>query len=402
MQLTGRRILLIISGGIAAYKALELIRLIKRNGGDVRCILTKGGAQFVTPLSVAALSGEKIYDDLWSLTDEAEMGHIRLSREADLIVVAPASADLMAKMVQGRADDLASTVLLAANKPILIAPAMNPAMWDNAATQTNIATLKQRGVNVVGPSEGDMACGEYGTGRMLEAQQIFDAITATLTANKPLAGKHAIVTSGPTHEPIDPVRYIGNRSSGKQGHAIAQALAHAGAAVTLVTGPVSIAPPEGVKTIAVETADQMMEAVRSALPADIAVFAAAVADWKPEAAHADKLKKRENKSAPPITLIETPDILRTIGTLPNTLRPRLVIGFAAETTALIDHAKAKLTSKGADIILANNVEGGAIFNAETTHLHCITHAGTQDWGTMDKRSAAQTLTDTIITHLKGA
>jgi len=399
-MLTGRRILLIISGGIAAYKGLELIRLLKRDGADVRCILTKGGAQFVTPLSVAALSGGKVYDDLWSLTDESEMGHIRLSREADLVVVAPASADIMAKMAQGRADDLATTVLLASDKPVLLAPAMNPLMWENAATQDNLATLKKRGVLFAGPTAGEMACGEFGLGRIAEPADILAAIDAFFSANKPLAGKRAIVTSGPTHEAIDPVRFLGNRSSGKQGHAIAQALADAGASVTLISGPVSIPSPAGVKVVNVESARDMLAATQSALPADIAVCAAAVADWRPEVTHAAKMKKREGGSVPAITLTENPDILKTLGHLPAGQRPQVVAGFAAETGDMVAKAQAKRAAKNCDILLANDVTGGAIFGAADTHLHAITHTAITDWGVMDKTAAARKIVETITTLLK--
>lgn len=385
--------MLIISGGIAAYKALELIRLLKRADASVRCLLTKGGANFVTPLSVAALSEEKVYDDLWSLTDEQEMGHIRLSREADVIVVAPASADLMAKVAQGRADDLASTVLLASDKPILMAPAMNQEMWGNDATQDNVKTLIARDVRMIGPADGDMACGETGTGRMSEAAEIFAAIDAFFTANKPLAGKTALVTSGPTHEPIDPVRFIGNRSSGKQGHAIAQALADAGAAVTLISGPVALADPRGVKTIHVETSDQMHEAVTQALPVDIAVCAAAVADWKPQDYHANKMKKRENRIAPGLQLTETVDILKSLGASKS--KPALLVGFAAETENQLNNAREKMTAKNCDMLLVNDVSGGKVFGSDTTHLYCLTHTATQDWGSMDKTSAAAMIVEQI-------
>jgi phosphopantothenoylcysteine decarboxylase / phosphopantothenate---cysteine ligase len=389
-----KRILLIISGGIAAYKSLELIRLIRKQKGHVRCILTKGGEQFITPLSVASLSEETVYTDLWSLKDETEMGHIRLSREADLIVVAPASANIIAQMAQGQASDLASTTLLAANKPVLLAPAMNHSMWDNDATCNNVAILQQRGVLMVGPTEGDMACGEYGMGRMAEPEDIIEAIT-DFFFERPLKGLTALVTSGPTHEPLDPVRFIGNRSSGKQGHAIAEALALAGADVTLISGPVSIKPPANVKTVEVETADQMLKACENALPADIAVFAAAVADWAPEKTLEHKIKKRDNKSAPDIKLRENPDILQTFSKHKN--RPRLVIGFAAETENLVDNAKQKLKSKGCDWILANDVSEN-VFGAEENHVYLVSMTQTEDWKQSSKRRVAARLAEKITEY----
>lgn len=403
-NLVGKRILLIISGGIAAYKALELIRLIRSAGADVRCILTEGGAKFVTPLSVSALSGEKVYSDLWSLTDEAEMGHIRLSREADLIVVAPASADLIAKMSNGMANDLASTVLLASDKPVLIAPAMNPQMWNHPATQTNVATLRGRGVRQVGPNAGDMACGESGWGRMSEPGEIMDAI-ARCFASKPLSGFHALVTSGPTFEAIDPVRFIGNRSSGKQGHAIAGALFEAGAHVTLVSGPVALPNPPGIKTVHVESATEMMEACKRSLPADIAVFAAAVCDWRPVSAKKGKIKKDKTKAAPEISLTENPDILRTVANLKGGRRPCLVIGFAAETENLENHAKAKLKSKGCDWILGNSVgpdESGRekAFGAETNQVYLFTRTGVSElWEKAGKDMIARRLAERIVQEL---
>ncbi len=391
--LLGRKILLVISGGIAAYKALELIRLLKKSDAQVRCILTKGGAQFVTPLSVAALSGEKVHDDLWSLTDEAEMGHIKLSRSADLVVVAPASADIIAKMAHGRADDLATTVLLASDKPILVAPAMNPVMWDNPATQDNLLLLGQRGMLIAMPDAGAMACGETGPGRMAEPADILKTITDLFLANKPLAGKRAIVTSGPTYEAIDPVRFIGNRSSGKQGHSIAQALADAGAAVTLVTGPVALPHPRGLKTVPVESAQQMLDAVMAHMPCDIAVCAAAVSDWRPEIQLAQKMKKRESHIVPDLKLVETVDILKTLGQSPQ--RPGILVGFAAETEHLIEHAVAKLQAKSCDLLLVNDVSGGRIFGADETHLHLVSPEGVTDWGAMDKTDAARKLARVI-------
>ena len=363
-HLDGKTILLVISGGIAAYKALDLIRRLRERGAQVRCILTKGGQQFVTPLAVASLSEEKVYTDLWSLTDEQEMGHIRLTRTADVVVVAPASANLIAKLAHGQADDLASTTLLAANRPILLAPAMNVAMWRNAATQENIGRLRQRGLHLVGPDSGDLACGETGAGRMAEVPDIMAALAQILALPGPLAGKHAIVTSGPTYEPIDPVRFIGNRSSGKQGHALAAALAKAGAAVTLISGPVALADPARVKTVHVETAAQMLAACAQALPADIFIAAAAVADWHVAAPAGQKLKKEQG--LPRLELAPNPDILATISG--HKLRPVLVIGFAAETQDVAANAAAKLARKGCDWLLANDVGGGRVFGADDNQV----------------------------------
>lgn len=398
-MLDGRRILLIISGGIAAYKSLELIRRLRDRGAAVRCILTKGGAQFVTPLAVAALSEEKVYQDLFSLTDEAEMGHIRLSREADLVVVAPATADLMAKMAAGLADDLATTALLATDKPVLIAPAMNTFMWGHAATQANLRTLAARGIRMVGPNAGDLACGETGAGRMAEVPEIIAAVDSYFNpAPKPLAGRRALVTSGPTHEPIDPVRYIANRSSGKQGHAIAAALAALGADVTLVSGPVALPDPEGVRVVKVESARQMLDACRAALPADIAVCAAAVADWRVEAS-GQKIKKTAGAAAPALTFTENPDILATLSAAgPN--RPALVVGFAAETEQVLENATAKRARKGCDWILANDVSPATgTFGGDRNTLHLITAAATEEWPTLDKTEAAARLADRIAAAL---
>lgn len=395
--LENKSILLIISGGIAAYKSLELIRLIRKDKGHVRCIVTKGGQQFVTPLSVAALSEEQVYTDLFSLKDETEMGHIRLSREADLIVVAPASANIIAQMAWGLAEDLASTALLAANKPILLAPAMNHKMWDNAATRENLAKLKSRGVLTIGPTEGDMACGEYGMGRMAEPEDILTAIRSFFF-ELPLKGHSALVTSGPTFEPIDPVRFIGNRSSGKQGHAIAAALAAAGANVTLVTGPVSLKDPLGVKTFHVETADQMLRACEDSLPVDIAICAAAVSDWTPTEPQNHKIKKRENKSAPHLALKENPDILKTLSN--HKKRPKLVIGFAAETESLLENARAKLAAKGCDMLLANDVAEGKIFGADENHVYLVTRKTAQEWPRSSKNDIARRLVETITDHIK--
>jgi phosphopantothenoylcysteine decarboxylase/phosphopantothenate--cysteine ligase len=388
-----RKILLIVSGGIAAYKSLELIRLATKAGYGVTCVLTKAGAQFVAPLSLQALSEAKVYTDLFSLTDESEMGHIELSRAADLVVVAPATADILAKMAGGLADDLASTLLLATDKCVLVAPAMNVRMWEHAATQANMKLLESRGVLVVPPDEGPMACGEYGPGRLAEPPVILAAIEAALGAGGPLAGRRAVVTSGPTHEPLDPVRYIANRSSGKQGHAIASALAALGARVTLVSGPVSIPDPPGVAVVHVETAAEMLVAVEKALPAEIAVCAAAVGDWRAAETAAHKIKK--TGGAPPaLQLAENPDILARISASgPN--RPKLVVGFAAETENLGAFAADKRARKGCDWIVANNVGGTGIMGGEENEVLLITAAGAEAWPKMDKRALAVKLADKI-------
>jgi phosphopantothenoylcysteine decarboxylase / phosphopantothenate---cysteine ligase len=397
-MIAGKRILLVISGGIAAYKSLELIRRVRERGGSVRCILTRAGSEFVTPLSLAALSEQKVYSDLFSLTDEAEMGHIRLSREADLIVVAPASADLMAKMATGRADDLASTTLLATDTRVLLAPAMNVRMWEHPATQANLATLRAHGALVVGPTEGDMACGEYGMGRMAEPPDILAAIETYFTNGARLSGRRALVTSGPTHEAIDPVRYLANRSSGRQGHAIAQALARLGAATTLVTGPTRLADPAGVQVIHIESAAEMLAACRTALPVDIAVCAAAVTDWRAAKTAEQKLKK--NGGAPKLTLTANPDILASLAAAGNS-RPRLVVGFAAETENLIAHATAKLTAKGCDWIVANDVSSGTgTFGGEENQVHVIDADGAESWPRMSKGDVAARLTARIADHLE--
>jgi phosphopantothenoylcysteine decarboxylase/phosphopantothenate--cysteine ligase len=355
MTLTGKRVLLIISGGIAAYKAIELVRLLRKAGAAVRCVLTKNAAEFVTPLTLQALSEDRVYTDLFSLTDESEMGHIQLSRGADLLVVAPATADLLARMAGGRSDDLASTVLLATDKPVLVAPAMNVRMWQHAATQANMATLIARGIQAIGPDEGAMACNEYGPGRLAEPPAILAAIEALLApAPRPLTGRHVLVTSGPTHEPIDPVRYIANRSSGRQGHAIAAALAALGARVTLVSGPSSQPDPAGVAIRKVETAREMLAACEAALPADAAVFAAAVADWRMAHESELKLKKTPGGAPPALELVPNPDILATIAAA-GPRRPRLVVGFAAETHGLEANAEDKRRRKNADWIVANDV-----------------------------------------------
>ncbi len=393
MSLAGKRVLLIVSGGIAAYKALELVRLLVKDGCGVTSVLTKAGAEFVTPLSLQALTGAKVYSDLFSLTDESEMGHIELSRAADLVVVVPASANILAKMAAGIADDLATTLLLATDKRVLVAPAMNVRMWDHAATRANMALLKQRGVLVVEPDEGPMACGEFGPGRLAEPPVILAAIAQALASRNPLAGRHAIVTSGPTHEPIDPVRYLANRSSGKQGHAIAAALGALGARVTLVSGPVAIPDPAGMDVRHVETAREMLAAVEAALPADIAVCAAAVADWHVTEEAAQKLKKTGN-GPPELHLAENPDILLKLSA-PGPARPKLVIGFAAETEHLQAHAAAKRARKGCDWIVANNVGGTGNMGGDSNEVTLITADCAQGWPKMTKTELAGRLAERI-------
>ncbi|WP_428491362.1 bifunctional phosphopantothenoylcysteine decarboxylase/phosphopantothenate--cysteine ligase CoaBC [Rhodopila sp.] len=394
---TGKTVLLIISGGIAAYKALELIRLLRRAGFGVSCVLTDNGGRFVTPLSLQALSESKVYADLFSLTDESEMGHIELSRAADLLVVAPATANILAKMAAGVADDLASTVLLATDKPVLVAPAMNVRMWLHPATRANMATLAGRGVHVVQPNEGPMACNEFGPGRLAEPPEILVAIELLLAgqtigvASAPLAGRHALVTSGPTHEPIDPVRYIANRSSGRQGHAIAAALAQLGARVTLVSGPVSVADPAGVSVLRVESAREMLDACKSALPADIAVFAAAVADWRVTTAASGKIKKQPGAEPPTLALVANPDILASIAAA-GPERPRLVVGFAAETDDLMANAQAKLARKNADWIVANDVSpGSGIMGGAENAVHLVSASGIETWPRLPKDDVARRL-----------
>jgi phosphopantothenoylcysteine decarboxylase/phosphopantothenate--cysteine ligase len=398
--LFGKRVLLVIAGGIAAFKALELIRLLRRQGCAVTCVLTENAAHFVTPLSLQALSESKVYTDLFSLTDESEMGHIQLSRSADLIVVAPATANILAKMAAGLADDLASTVLLATDKPVLVAPAMNVRMWLHPATQANIATLTARGVTVTGPNEGPMACNEHGPGRLSEPPEILAAVEALLSAApRPLAGRHALVTSGPTQEPIDPVRYIANRSSGRQGHAIAAALLDLGARVTLVSGPVTMPDPPGVTVRRIETAAQMLDACQSALPADIAVFAAAVADWRVDGAATGKIKKQPGAEPPALRLVPNPDILATIAAA-GPLRPRLVVGFAAETDDLLANAQSKLARKNADWIVANDVSPATgIMGGEQNAVHIVSAAGTEPWPRLDKTEVARRLARRIADAL---
>ena len=395
-MLAGKHILLIIAGGIAAYKSLDLIRRLKERGVKVTPVLTAAGARFVTPLSVSALAGVKVYQDLFDLTAEAEMGHIELSRAADLIVVAPATAHLMARMAGGLADDLASTLLLATDKRVLLAPAMNVRMWTHAATQRNLAQLRADGILILGPNDGDMACGEYGPGRMAEPLEIVAAIEAAL-ADGPLQGVHAVVTSGPTHEPIDPVRYIANRSSGAQGSAIAAALAALGADVTFVTGPASVPPPSGVRVVAVETAAQMQSAVAAALPADVAVFAAAVADWRVEGS--DHKIKKVNGAVPVLALVENPDILAQVAGL-GAGRPRLVVGFAAETDDVLAHASAKRIRKGCDWIVANDVSPGTgIMGGAENAVTLITPDGAEPWPRMAKTEVARRLAARIAAAL---
>ncbi|MCX7324083.1 MAG: bifunctional phosphopantothenoylcysteine decarboxylase/phosphopantothenate--cysteine ligase CoaBC [Hyphomicrobiales bacterium] len=405
----GKSILLIVGGGIAAYKALELVRLARRKGIAVTPILTKAGAEFVTPLSLAGLAGAKVYDDLFSLTDEVEMGHIALSRSADLVVVVPATADLIAKMANGIANDMASVTLLATDKDIVIAPAMNVRMWHHPATQRNLETLRRDGVTIVGPATGAMACGEFGPGRLVEPPELLAAIEAKLISCVPkpmpgqaLAGKHVLVTSGPTHEPIDPVRYIANRSSGKQGHAIAAAAAAAGARVTLISGPTSLADPAGVTTVHVTTARQMLAATEAALPADIAIFAAAVADWRVANAADEKLKKTagSGSGAPALALTENPDILATVAHL-KAGRPACVVGFAAETEHVIANATAKFRRKGCDLLVANDVSltgsgiAGGVFGGDANAVHLVSASGVVSWPVMGKDEVAAKL----IAHL---
>ncbi len=401
-MLTDRRILLVIGGGIAAYKALDLIRRLRERGAHVRGILTRAGQEFVTPLSVGALCGGRAFTDLFDAESEFDVGHIRLARDTDLVVVAPATADLMAKMAGGHADDLASTVLLATDKPVLLAPAMNPRMWDNRATQRNVAQLAADGRRFVGPNEGEMAeANESGLGRMAEPLEIVAAIEglfAKPAASGPLSGKHVLVTSGPTHEPIDPVRYIANRSSGKQGHAIASAAALAGARVTLISGPVNLPDPAGVRVVRVETAREMMQAVDRALPADIAIFAAAVADWGIDKPGAQKMKK-DRAGPPQLPLSENPDILATIAGR-KAARPSLVIGFAAETENVIDHAREKLRRKGCDWMVANDVSPQTgVMGGDRNTVHLVSEAGVESWPQQTKDAVARALISKIAAAL---
>ena len=396
-EASAMRILLIIGGGIAAYKAAELVRLIRRDGGSVTCVLTEAGSRFVTPLTLAALSENPVHTTLWDLKNEVEMGHIRLSREADLVVVCPATADLMARMAAGMGDDLATTLLLATDKPVLAVPAMNVRMWQHAATVANVATLRARGVAVMEPDIGAMACGETGPGRLPEPEAIMTAIRDHLAPRAlPLAGRHVLVTAGPTHEPIDPVRYIANRSSGRQGFALAEAAAAAGARVTLVAGPVNLPTPPGVTRIDVETALEMARAVAAALPADVAIMVAAVADWRVETRAAHKRKKDGSGQIAPLELVENPDILATLGH--STRRLRLLIGFAAETEQVIDHARAKLARKGADWIVANDVSGDVMGGTHNT-VHIVSADGVDSLPRMPKDAVAAALIGKIVDAL---
>jgi phosphopantothenoylcysteine decarboxylase/phosphopantothenate--cysteine ligase len=403
--MTSPRILLIVGGGIAAYKSCELVRLIRKGGGSVSCVLTEGGSHFVTAMTLAALSENPVHTTLWDLKNEVEMGHIQLSRQADLVVVCPATADLMAKMAAGIADDLATTLLLATDKPVLAVPAMNVRMWQHAATQRNVATLRASGVTVMQPDEGAMACGEFGPGRLPEPDAVWAAIRRLAgrdllasqpdfagEAHRPLFGKHVLVTAGPTHEPIDPVRYIANRSSGKQGFAIAAAAAEAGARVTLVAGPVTLPTPPGVDRVDVETARDMAAAVTAALPADVAVMVAAVADWRAAGAAEQKLKKDGSGTVPPLHLTENPDILATLAKSPQ--RPALLVGFAAETEKVIDHAVAKRARKGADWIVANDVSGD-VMGGHANAVHIVTAGGVESLPEMPKEDVARALVERI-------
>jgi len=397
--LSGKTILLVIGGGIAAYKCLELIRLLKLRGCRTRTIMTRAAAEFVTPLSVASLSGEKVYTALFDLTEEVEMGHIELSRAADLLLVAPATADLVAKMAHGLADDLASTALLATDKKVLVAPAMNVRMWNHPATQRNLALLVRDGIAVVGPNDGEMACGEYGSGRMAEPAEIVAALEAQLSpAARPLAGRKVLITAGPTREAIDPVRFISNHSSGKQGYAIAAAAAALGAEAVIVSGPVSLGAPPGVRVVPVESAVEMLAACRRELPADIAICAAAVADWRVASASTEKIKKGKG-GAPVLTMVENPDILKTIAGLAGE-RPALVVGFAAETENLLDHARQKLARKGCDLIVANDVSAaGGVFGGDRNRVHIVTAAATDSWPEMSKDETARRLMDLLAARL---
>ncbi len=401
----GPRILLVVGGGIAAYKACELIRLLRKAGMSVRCVLTEGGAQFVTAMTLAALSENPVHTSLWDLKDEVEMGHIQLSREADLVVVCPATADLLARMAAGIADDLATTLLLATDKPVLAAPAMNVRMWQHAATVRNVERLRADGVEVIEPDQGEMACGEYGPGRLPDPAALFDAIRQKLgrttgasgtpaAEQRPLNGRHVVVTAGPTHEPIDPVRVIANRSSGKQGFAIAAALAELGARVTLISGPVRLETPPGVDRVDVETAAEMGQALQSALPADAGVMVAAVADWRVEAAP-QKIKK-SGGALPALPLVENPDLLAELALSPR--RPKLLVGFAAETEKVVEHASAKLARKGCDWIVANDVSDG-VMGGEENEVHLVTAAGVESWERLSKQEVARRLAQRIAASL---
>ncbi|MCI5049780.1 MAG: bifunctional phosphopantothenoylcysteine decarboxylase/phosphopantothenate--cysteine ligase CoaBC [Rickettsiales bacterium] len=392
------KILLVISGSIAAYKALELIRRGREIGYQFTCVITSGGQQFVTPLSCASLSENPCYTDLFSLKDETEMGHIRLSRESDAIMVIPASADFLAKMANGTCDDLASTILMATNKPVLVAPAMNHKMWEHPATKRHCEALKDQGVEFIEPSEGTLACGEEGAGRMADVPDILAYMEKFFSNNTPLSGYHAVVTAGPTYEAIDPVRFIGNRSSGKQGYAIAEALAYAGANVTLISGPTSLQLPEKVELVEVESADQMLKACEEALPADIGICTAAVADWRAEEQSDEKIKKSDSKKAPAINLTENPDILHTLAK--HDKRPELLIGFAAETVNVVANAKEKLMRKGCDWIVANDVSGGRTFGEDDNEVTLITRDTQETLPLMSKEAVAKALIERVVIHLR--
>lgn len=403
--LQNRRILLVIGGGIAAYKSLELVRRLRERGASIRAVLTRAGAEFVTPLSLGTLTGDKVYQDLFDLTDTAAIGHIELSRDADLLVVVPATADLLAKMAGGLANDLATTLLLATDKPVLVAPAMNVRMWEHKATHRNVQQLRADGIHFVGPNDGDMACGEFGPGRMAEPVEILAAIEdhfsgSASSGKAPLKDVRVLVTSGPTHEPIDPVRYLANRSSGKQGYAIATALARLGADVTLVSGPTNLPTPVGVTMKRVETAREMLAACEASLPADVAICAAAVADWRVDADATQKIKKVAGAKTPALNLVENPDILATISKLKKN-RPALVIGFAAETEKVVEHAIAKRKRKGCDWIVANDVspESG-VMGGDLNTVHLIRAEAREDWPQMPKQAVAERLAQSIVEHIQ--
>ena len=396
-RLLNKRILLIVGGGIAAYKTPELVRQLVKEGADVQCLLSKSGSEFVTALTLASVSGNKVYQNLFDLTDETEMGHIQLSRNADLVLVAPATANLMAKMAQGFANDLASTALLATDKPVMIAPAMNVRMWLHDATQRNLETLKNDGITIINPNEGDMACGETGPGRMAEPVEIMEAVAEALMPKGPLKGLKALITAGPTHEPIDPVRYIANRSSGKQGYAIAEAIAGLGAETLLVSGPVNLPDPEGVRVIRVETALEMAAACEEALPSQIAIMTAAVADWRTTEFAQEKIKKNTDNTPPSLELKENPDILAEL--VAHTLRPDLIVGFAAETEQVMDHARAKFTRKGCDWLIANNVSPDTgVMGGDFNTIHFLTQTSEESWEMLSKKDVALRLADKIADY----
>ena len=396
-RLINKRILLIVGGGIAAYKTPELVRQLVKEGADVQCLLSKSGSEFVTALTLASVSGNKVYQNLFDLTDETEMGHIQLSRNADLVLVAPATADLMAKMAQGFANDLASTALLATDKPVMIAPAMNVRMWLHDATQRNLETLKNDSITIINPNEGDMACGETGPGRMAEPVEIVEAVAEALMPKGSLKGLKALITAGPTHEPIDPVRYIANRSSGKQGYAIAEAIVSLGAETLLVSGPVNLPDPEGVRVIRVETALEMAAACEKALPSQIAIMTAAVADWRTTESAQEKIKKNTDNTPPSLKLTENPDILA--GLVAHTLRPDLIVGFAAETEQVMDHARAKITRKGCDWLMANNVSiDTGVMGGDFNTIHFLTQTSEESWEMLSKKDVALRLADKIADY----